>query len=848
MRIPVSWLGEYVDLPEDVSVEHLHAALVKVGFEEEGFHGFDLTGPVVVGQVLEFTPEAQTNGKTINWCQVDVGEAEPRGIVCGAHNFAVGDKVVVSLPGAVLPGPFPIAARKTYGHVSDGMIASARELGLGEEHDGILVLGSLGLDPEVGADAIDLLGLHDFAVEINVTPDRGYALSLRGVAREYSHSTGAAFRDPARWSYGNRASDFATPAPTEPAKEGSVPTGFPVTIDDTAPIRGRAGVSVFEARVVRGIDATRPTPPWMVARLALAGVRSISLPVDITNYVMFELGQPIHGYDLDTLTGGITVRRATAGEKFETLDGKVRSLDVEDLLVTDESGPIGLAGVMGGAKTEMTTGTVDVLIEAGNWEPVSIARTARRHKLPSEAAKRYERGVDPAVAAPAVARVAQLLVELAGGTVDTLGSSYNAATVPAPIELPADYAAKLMGVDYTADEIKSSLTTIGADLSASSGSYTVTPPSWRPDLTDKATLVEEIARIVGYDRIPSVLPVAPPGRGLTRSQQLRRSASRALAGGGLTEVLSYSFVTSASNELFGSATGGPVPAIKLANPLDSEFGWMRTSVLPGLIDAARRNLSRGLTDLALFEVGLVFQPVAGETYGSGPLPVGNARPSDETLLALNAGIPPQPWHVGALFLGDAVVKQPGLTAVRTGVADAIAAAHQLALAVGATITVRQGSHQAMHPGRTAELWAGDTLVGYAGELLPAIADDRDLPRVVALLEVDLDALIDSTSDEVTPTPIVSFPAATQDLSVVVSDATPAGDVLATVIEGAGSLLESARLVDDYRGTGIEPGSKSLTFALRFRASDRTLTAAEATEAKTAAVELAASRFGASLRE
>jgi len=832
MRIPVSWLGEYVDLPEDVSVEHLHAALVKVGFEEEGFHGFDLTGPVVVGQVLEFTPEEQTNGKTINWCQVDVGEDEPRGIVCGAHNFAVGDKVVVSLPGAVLPGPFPIAARKTYGHVSDGMMASSRELGLGEEHDGILLLKNLGLDPEPGADALELLDLNDFAVEINVTPDRGYALSMRGVAREYSHATGAAFRDP------------ATTVPE--LVEG--PAGFAVTIADAAPIRARDGVSVFESRVVRGIDATRPTPSWMVARLALAGVRSISLPVDITNYVMFELGQPIHGYDLSTLSGGITVCRATEGETFETLDGKVRSLDVEDLLITDESGPIGLAGVMGGAKTEMTGATTDVLIEAANFDPVSIARTARRHKLPSEAAKRFERGVDPAVAAPAVARVAQLLVGLAGGTVDGLGSSYNAAVAPAPIDLPVDYAAKLMGVDYTPNEIESSLTTIGAELSVASGSYSVIPPSWRPDLTDKATLVEEIARIVGYDRIPSVLPVAPPGRGLTRSQQLRRSASHALAGGGLTEVLSYPFVTSASNDLFGSPVAGAVPAIKLANALDSEFGWMRTSILPGLIDAARRNLSRGLTDLALYEIGLVFQPIGGEAYGSGPLPVGNERPSADTLLALNTGIPPQPWHVGALFLGDAVVKQPGLPAVHTGLADAIGAAHQLALSVGATVTVRQGSHQAMHPGRTAELWSNGTLVGYAGELLPAVADDRDLPRVVALLEVDLDALIGSTAGEVSPTPIVSFPAATQDLSLVVADTVPAGEVLAVVIEGAGDLLETARLVDDYRATGVEPGTKSLTFALRFRAPDRTLTAAEATEAKTAAVELAAARFGATLRE
>jgi len=841
MRIPVSWLGEYVDLPEDVSVEHLHAALVRVGFEEEGFHAFDLSGPVVVGRVLEFTPEAQSNGKTINWCQVDVGPStgsgqarDIRGIVCGAHNFVVGDKVVVSLPGAVLPGPFPIAARKTYGHVSDGMIASARELGLGEEHDGILVLSSLGLDPEVGVDAIELLGLNDFAVEINVTPDRGYALSLRGVAREYSHSTGAAFRDPAA----------STGSATAPASA----TGFSVTIDDTAPIRGRAGVSVFESRVVRGIDATRPTPPWMVARLALAGVRSISLPVDITNYVMFELGQPIHGYDLDTLTGGITIRRATAGETFETLDGKVRALDVEDLLVTDESGPIGLAGVMGGAKTEMSSTTTDVLVEAGNWESVSVARTARRHKLPSEAAKRYERGVDPLVAAPAVARVVQLLVDLAGGTADTLGSSYSSVEAPAPIELPADYAASIIGVDYTPEEIEGALTVIGAVVEPADGAYSVTAPTWRPDLTDKATLVEEVARIVGYDRIPSVLPVAPPGRGLTRSQSLRRSASQALAGGGLTEVLSYPFVTSASNTLFGSATGEPVAAIKLANPLDSEYGWMRTSVLPGLIDAARRNLSRGLTDLALYEIGLVFAPVAGEAYGSGALPVGNERPSMDALLELNAGIPPQPWHVGALYLGDAVVKQPGQPATPSGLADAIGAAHQLALAVGASITVRQGSHQAMHPGRTAELWSGGTLVGYAGELLPAIADDRDLPRVVALLEVDLDALIASAPIEVTPTPIVSFPAATQDLSLVVTAATPAGDVLATVVEGAGALLEHAHLVDDYRGAGVAEGSKSLTFALRFRAPDRTLTAAEATEAKTAAVELAADRFGAALRE
>ena len=316
MRVPVSWLREFVDVPAAATADDILAALVAVGFEEEDVHTFGVTGPVVVGQVLEFTPEPQTNGKTINWCSVDVGEAEPRGIVCGAHNFAVGDKVVVSLPGAELPGPFPIAARKTYGHVSDGMIASARELGLGEEHDGILRLASLGLDPKPGEDAIALLGLDDFAVEINVTPDRGYAFSIRGVAREYSNSTGREVHRSAPWPRSASSPVRAVAAPELPASPST-----------TRPASAAAPASTaFTTRVVSGVDATRPTPPWMVGRLTLAGIRSISLIVDITNYVMWELGQPIHGYDLDKVAGGLTVRRATAGEKIVTLDDQTRTL------------------------------------------------------------------------------------------------------------------------------------------------------------------------------------------------------------------------------------------------------------------------------------------------------------------------------------------------------------------------------------------------------------------------------------------------------------------------------------------------------------------------------------------
>jgi len=848
MRIPISWLGEYALLPEDVTAEDIHAALVRVGLEEEDVHRFEVTGPVVVGQVLEATPEPQSNGKTINWCRVRVapegrlaadGGADVRGIVCGAHNFTVGDKVVVTLPGAVLPGPFPIAARKTYGHVSDGMIASTKELGLGDDHAGILVLSSIGLDPEVGTDAVRLLHLDDEAVEVNVTPDRGYAFSLRGIAREYSHSTGAAFTDPVE----RVAVDL----------QGAPPSGFSVTVEDGAPIRGRVGCGVFVTRTVRGIDATRPTPPWMVARLKLAGIRSISLAVDITNYVMLELGQPIHGYDLDRLTGGITVRRARPGETLVTLDDQTRKLDPEDLLITDGSGAIGLAGVMGGATTEISGATTNVLIESANFDPVSIARTARRHKLPSEASKRFERGVDPAVATAAAARVVQLLVEHAGGTADELGSVLDESESPAAIALPADYVTRLIGVDFSADEVRGTLEAIGATVDSADGGYSVTPPTWRPDLVDAASLAEEVARIVGYDRIPSVLPVAPPGRGITREQRLRRKAADALAATGAVEVLSYPFLSRGANDTFGSATGDAVPAVRLANPLDVEAPFLRTSMLPGLIDVARRNLSRGSTDLSLYEIGLVFRPEPGVTYGhETDLPLGGARPADETLAQLNAGIPPQPRHVGVLVTGNAVPKQPGQAALAAGVADALTAVQQLAASVGATVRVRQGQHKALHPGRTAELVVdtptGAVPVGFAGELLPALARELDLPRVVGVAEVDLDALLEHARREVVVTPIVSMPAATQDLSLVVPITVPAADVLATVVEGAGELLEHARLVDDYRGTGVGEGEKSLTFALRFRATDRTLTAAEATEAKNGAITLAASRFGATLRD
>lgn len=852
MRVPLSWLREYVDVPADASPDDVLAALVSVGFEEEDVHRFDVTGPVVVGQVLEFTPEPQKNGKTINWCQVAVGPSsgsgtgqDVRGIVCGAHNFVAGDKVVVTLPGSVLPGPFPIAARKTYGHISDGMIASARELGLGEEHSGILRLADLGIDAPVGSDAIALLGMDDVAVEINVTPDRGYALSMRGVAREYAHATGAAYRDPA----------------VRPWSELQQPDGgFSVAVEDAAPIRGHVGATEFVARIVHDVDPSRPTPPWMIARLVLAGIRSLSLLVDITNYVMLELGNPVHGYDLDKVQGGITVRRAQAGETLTTLDDQTRELHPEDLLITDESGPIGLAGVMGGASTEMSADTRNVLIEAATFDPVTIARTARRHKLPSEASRRFERGVDPAIPFVAARRVADLMVQLAGGTLDTeVGGALFAEHRPQTIALPKGFISGLIGVHYTSDEVVSALEMVGAEVQQADDGWHVVPPTWRPDLTDKWTLAEEVARIHGLDRVPSVLPTPPSGRGWTAAQQGRRRVSNALASAGFVEAPSFPFVSQTENDVHGSAAGTALPAVKLANPLDGQASFLRRTLVPGLIHTAHRNLSRGFTDLALFELGAVYLPEPGVEYGTATVPPQAQRPDEATLAALDAALPPQPRHIAVLLAGNAVAKQPGQPALPVTLSDALDAVRVIAAAAGVRIDVVQSERAALHPGRTGTLTvsavpspgrgqdAASTPVGYVGELLPAVAAAADLNGRVYVAELDLDAVLDAAGARVVAAALSTYPPATQDLSLIVPAGVPASDVRRALLDGCGPLLEALHAVDDYRGPGVPDGTKSLTFGLRFRAPDRTLTAAEATDAKLAGAAVAAERFGAVVR-
>ncbi|BDZ50190.1 hypothetical protein GCM10025867_24310 [Frondihabitans sucicola] len=513
---------------------------------------------------------------------------------------------------------------------------------------------------------------------------------------------------------------------------------------------------------------------------------------------------------------------------------------------------------MGGARTEVSAFTTDIVLEAATFEAVSIARTARRHKLPSEASRRFERGVDPAVGRFAAERAVHLLVELAGGVADTLGSFLDDSVAPGPIFLPEGRAASLIGVDYTSAEVEESLLAIGATVEAvtdpeAGDGWNVTPPTWRSDLVHSADLVEEVARITGYDRIPSVLPVAPSGRGLTREQSLRRAVSSGLAAAGLTEVFAYPFVSTARNAAFAptvEVSGRVVPAepVRLANPLDSDAPEMRMSLIPGLLDTARRNLSRGLVDLALYETGSVYYTEPGTTLGTDFIPVGAARPGDDVLDRLGESLPTQPRHLAIVATGASIDRQPGQASAAVDLADVLDDLRVAARGVAAEITVRQSRHASLHPGRTADVLVGDEVIGVAGELLPALALDLDLPRTVVVAEIDLDRLIALGRVDPDPAPISGFPAATQDLSLVVGVDAPAGEVLDTVVVGAGELLEHARLVDDYRGEGLEDGSKSLTFALRFRATDRTLTAAEASEAKQGAVRLAGERFGATLRD
>jgi phenylalanyl-tRNA synthetase beta chain len=832
VRVPVSWLTEHLETDEKFTPEQLAEAFVRVGLEVEEVTPLGpVSGPVVVGRVAEIE-ELTEFKKPIRYCMVEVAEAddlgpdEPRvrGVVCGATNFTEGDLVVVALPGSVLPGGFAITARTTYGRVSDGMICSARELGLGDEHSGILVLPSG--EAGAGDDAVELLGLDESVIELSITPDRGYAFSIRGLSRELACAFDLAYRDPA--------------AIDVPAAEGDA---YPITVEneDDCPR--------FVTRRVTGVDPTAPTPWWVRRRLMLAGIRSISLAVDVTNYVMLEMGQPMHAFDTPSLKGSVVVRRAKPGETLTTLDGTERKLDPDDIVLADDTGPISLAGVMGGASTEVRTDSTDILLEAANWNPAAIARSVRRHKLPSEASKRFERHVDAQIPPMALERAARLLRDHADGSIQPGRSDVGGVIAPPLVTMALSLPDRVAGLPYGRGVTVRRLNQIGCGTDVGSTDdgtpvVTVQPPTWRPDLVEPADLVEEVLRLEGYDAIPTVLPPAPAGTGTTPSQRRRRSVGRTLAEAGYVEVLPFPFVSPTVWDALGL---GPDDnrrrTVTVLNPLEADRPELATTLLPGLLDALTRNVSRGMRDVSLFNIGQVTLPKAQQV----PVPdVGvDGRPSEAAITSLFAALPAQPVHVAVVLAGNRTRAGwwgPGEPA---SWADAVRAAQIVGEAAGVELTVKAGELAPWHPGRCAQLMVGDLAVGYAGELHPKAIDALGLPKRTCAMELKLDALpLVDRRPAPSPSP---YPPVLLDVAIVVAEQVPVAEVADALRGGGGDLLEELHLFDVFTGEQVGEGKRSLAYSLRFRAPDRTLTVEEATSARDAAVSAAAARFGAALR-
>jgi phenylalanyl-tRNA synthetase beta chain len=887
MRIPLSWLLEYAPIAPagapigaeaEVDVQEVARQLTACGLEVESIEpvGHDITG-VVVAEVLE-VEELTGYNKPIRYCRVSTGDGQDRHVICGATNFAASDRVALALPGAVLPGGFEIGARKAYGRVSEGMICSASELAIGDDHSGILVLPA---DAPLGTDFVPYAGLRDVVLDVNVTPDKGYALSVRGVARELAIAYQVPFTDPA---------DIGLPADLDSPAEAA----YPASIEDPT------ACDRFVLREVHGLDLGARTQIQILVRLARAGQRAVSLAVDVTNYLMLELGQPLHAFDRARLNGPIVVRRARPGEQLQTLDHVLRTLDPEDILITDSSGPIGLAGTMGGVATEVSAESRDVVIEAAHFSARGVARMSRRHKLGSEASARFERGVDYELQLRAASRAGTMLATLGGGTL-LPGRTVAAEPVqPVTIQMAADFPDSVAGVVYGMNTVQARLREVGCtvqvlaadgDVAAPDGHEApgeasrppataghrpshvrlqhgrrdrsgqlllVTPPSWRPDLTDPADLAEEVIRLEGYENIPVSAARATAGRGLTGRQRLRRSTGRALADVGYVEVLSTPFSSAADfDRLQLPAEDARRVAVRIANPLSDDEPLMRTTLLPGLLKVLGRNLGRGFADVALYETGLVFRPRPDQAP-SAPILRVDRRPSVHELAELEAALPDQPLRIGAVLAGNrepAGWWGPGRPG---GWQDAIEAARTVLRTSRVEFDIRADQHEPWHPGRCAAIFVQaasghEWLAGHAGELHPRVIAALGLPARTAAMELDM-SVIETAADMLEPVqaPVLSsYPPAVQDVALSVPSSVPAAEVERALVAGADGagdvMLEDLRLFDVYTGDQAGEGRKSLAYTLRFRAPDRTLTAEEASAAKDAAVAEAARRTGAVLR-
>ena len=816
-----------------VPAADMDSGFVRVGFETEGYAAVpESTGPVVIGQVVEIEELTQFK-KPIRYCQVNVGKAngtgELQGIICGARNFRLNDYVVVALPGSELPGGFKIAARETYDHISNGMMCSGAELGLGAQANGIIVLGEEVAD-KVGEDARPIIGLYDTDFDVNITPDRGYALSARGLSREIASAFDLEFADIAE-----DPSVAGIDTSAVPAAQGSL---IDVTLDPATKAQR------FGLRKVSGIDPQARTPFWLERELMLCGQRSVNLPTDITNYVMLLLGTPMHAFDANVIQGNLVVRNAEEGEKFETLDHVKRELSAEDVVICDANGIQSLAGVMGGTTSEISAETTDVVFESAIWDPITVARTSRRHKLSSESSRRFERGVDPAIVEAALDTACALLQRLAGGTIEEGRTLIGDVAKREPIALRTAKASEYAGVDYSRETVIARLEEVGCTVVDEGEMLQVMPASWRTDISMDVDLIEEVLRLEGLEDIPTVLPTPAGGRGLTPAQKRRRAIGHGLAYAGYAEVLPAPFVANDTFDVWGlDKDDARRRTVAVQNPLEADKAILSTTLLPNMLEAIGRNVARGRSDLALY--GL--QQVAFKRAESSPMPSVEHRPSEQVVSDLLETLPEQPLHVATVATGNIEHEGPWGEGRAYSYADAIESAQLVARAAGVDIELEAAQVLPWHPGRCAAVKVAgtDVVLGYAGELHPQVLEALNLPARTCAMELDITAM---PLEEKFPAPVLSsFPALHQDIALVVDEDVPAERVRATVEEGAGELIESVELFDIFRGEQLGEDKKSLAFQLLFRAADRTLTDEEVNERRTAAAELAKQRLGAEMR-
>lgn len=816
MLAPLSWLREFVAIPKSAKSQDLADLFVRLGFEVEDVleTGADLTGPLVVGKV-ESIKELTEHKKPIRYVGLNCGEKKTRYVICGARNFEIGDLVIVALPGAILPGNFAISARETYGHTSNGMICSAKELGMGEDHSGIIVISSK--SAKIGADAISLLEIKDTIFDISINPDRGYAMSIRGLARELAAGLNLKFNDPAltykKFKFSSK--------------------GKPVAAKISA------GASGMYLRSMSDYRADSPTPLWMQRRIEKCGMRSISLAVDVTNYVMLELGQPLHAFDAEKISGTLEIRKAGKAQKFKTLDGQERMLDSDDLVVADSKRVLALAGTMGGEDSEISAATKRIALEAVTFETTAVAKNSRRHKLSTEASRRLERGVDPALAEISSARASKLMMEL-GGAKYIGHSKVTKANPVKRISLDPKYVSDRLGFPVIKSAVKSKLQIVGCLVSDKSGKFQVTPPTWRPDLKSPADLVEEVARNIGYDKIPSILPPRINSAALSDEQRRRRVVTQSLVAQGYTEVLNFPFVNQDLILKMGYKDGREL-SYKIANPMSEDQPWLRPHLLPGLLDAASRNYSRGFKNFSIFELGSIFRK--SKDLGSEISPKLGKRPNAKELEALYSSVPTQFTHLGAVLVGTVGNENWQGKQRKYEWHDAISAAENILELLGLTWEIKRSDFAPWHPGRCAELIINGKAVAHAGELHPRVLEQFGLPKQSAAWVINLDAL--PKSPLITPKPVGVMPAAVQDLALVVDSKISAAELTAALRAGAGELLESIELFDRYDQIG--EGKISMAFTLTFRAFERTLTTAEVTAARESAAAAAAKACGAIVR-